>query len=236
MDCGWAAYLTLYSAESNLQSDGTPKINLNGSDLQKLHDDLARPSTPPWPISSSPTGCTAIGGTIPAGGPDLTQKGLQPVHPVLDLVGARSTGRAREARGTPSGLRLAGSPGPAALSFPQRPGVDEHLPAQAPGQNHDNVRHGNPRADQHQPVPQTVLQCIPNLTSDAVQQILSLRTPDPTQADPGRKYGTWLLSEGIVSLATMKQLMPLVTGDGSVYRAQVVGYYEDGRPPPGSKP
>ena len=42
MNCGWAAYLTLYSAESNLQSDGTPKINLNQDDLQKLHDALAQ--------------------------------------------------------------------------------------------------------------------------------------------------------------------------------------------------
>ena len=40
MDHGWAAYLTLWSAESNLKSDGTAKINLNGSDLQKLYNDL----------------------------------------------------------------------------------------------------------------------------------------------------------------------------------------------------
>ena len=40
MDHGWAAYLTLYSAESNLKPDGTAKINLNGNDLQKLYDDL----------------------------------------------------------------------------------------------------------------------------------------------------------------------------------------------------
>ncbi len=42
MDHGWAAYLTLWSAELNATkpSDGTPKVNLNGSDLQQLHDDL----------------------------------------------------------------------------------------------------------------------------------------------------------------------------------------------------
>jgi len=40
MDHGWAAYFTLYSAESTLKPDGTKKINLNGSDLKKLYDDL----------------------------------------------------------------------------------------------------------------------------------------------------------------------------------------------------
>ncbi len=38
---GWAAYLTVHSKESNLQPDGTPKIDINGSDMQQLHDDLA---------------------------------------------------------------------------------------------------------------------------------------------------------------------------------------------------
>ena len=40
MDHGWAAYFTLYSAESTSKSDGTAKINLNGNDLQKLYNDL----------------------------------------------------------------------------------------------------------------------------------------------------------------------------------------------------
>ena len=40
MDHGWAAYFTLYSAESTLKSDGTQKINLNGNDLQQLYSDL----------------------------------------------------------------------------------------------------------------------------------------------------------------------------------------------------
>ncbi|HEX5471744.1 MAG TPA: hypothetical protein VFW73_07640, partial [Lacipirellulaceae bacterium] len=40
---------------------------------------------------------------------------------------------------------------------------------------------------------------------------------------PEQKYETWLLTDGLVDLSTMKKLMPLVTGGGSVYRAQVVG-------------
>ena len=40
MNQGWSPYLTLYSKEKNLQSNGQPKINLNGSDLQQLSTDL----------------------------------------------------------------------------------------------------------------------------------------------------------------------------------------------------
>jgi type II secretory pathway component PulK len=37
---GWAAYLTLDSAEANLRPDGTPKIDVNMEDLQALHKQL----------------------------------------------------------------------------------------------------------------------------------------------------------------------------------------------------
>ncbi|MFN0050671.1 MAG: hypothetical protein ACKV0T_00680 [Planctomycetales bacterium] len=37
---GWSAYLTLYSRESNLQPDGTPKINVNMNALGDLYDQI----------------------------------------------------------------------------------------------------------------------------------------------------------------------------------------------------
>src|SRR5207302_928961 len=40
MDRGWAAYLTIYGKEANVQPDGTMKININSDDLQTLSDDL----------------------------------------------------------------------------------------------------------------------------------------------------------------------------------------------------
>jgi hypothetical protein len=38
LDAGWAAYLTVYSRESNLRSDGSAKIDLNQSLLTELYD------------------------------------------------------------------------------------------------------------------------------------------------------------------------------------------------------
>src|SRR5262245_16207105 len=37
---GWAAYLTVYSRERNVDNDGNPRINLNGNDLATLKTDL----------------------------------------------------------------------------------------------------------------------------------------------------------------------------------------------------
>ncbi len=56
-----------------------------------------------------------------------------------------------------------------------------------------------------------------------VDQIIAHRDVTMGTQRPEQKYETWLLTDGIVDLKTMKQLMPLVTGGGSVYRAQVVG-------------
>jgi len=39
-DPGWAAYLTVYSREQNVDNDGNPRINLNGNDLEQLQNDL----------------------------------------------------------------------------------------------------------------------------------------------------------------------------------------------------
>ncbi len=41
LDAGWSAWLTVHSRESNLKSDGTPKVNLNADDLLQLHQDIA---------------------------------------------------------------------------------------------------------------------------------------------------------------------------------------------------
>lgn len=40
LDLGWSAYLTVHSRETNLRSDGTPKLNLNQSSLVDLFDAL----------------------------------------------------------------------------------------------------------------------------------------------------------------------------------------------------
>ncbi|MHC4406315.1 MAG: type II secretion system minor pseudopilin, partial [Planctomycetota bacterium] len=40
MDRGWAAYLTIYSLETNLRSDGSPKIDINQDDDEQLRTEM----------------------------------------------------------------------------------------------------------------------------------------------------------------------------------------------------
>ena len=39
-ELGWAVYLTIYSKEKNVQADGSPKININGTDMATSQPDL----------------------------------------------------------------------------------------------------------------------------------------------------------------------------------------------------
>jgi hypothetical protein len=49
--------------------------------------------------------------------------------------------------------------------------------------------------------------------------------------DTSHRSATWLVTEGgILTLDQMKKIEPVVNGGGTVYRAQVVGYYDQGGP------
>jgi hypothetical protein len=71
--------------------------------------------------------------------------------------------------------------------------------------------------------PRALLSGVPGFTPEMVDQIISHRDVTMGTQRPDQKYETWLLTDDVVDLKTMKTLMPLVTGGGSVYRAQVVG-------------
>ncbi len=72
--------------------------------------------------------------------------------------------------------------------------------------------------------PAELLRGIPLLDAETADAILEARA-EPSQSE-NRRYETWPLVEGLLSVTQMRSLMPLVTAGGDVYRAQVVGYYE----------
>ena len=57
-----------------------------------------------------------------------------------------------------------------------------------------------------------------------------LEDPVEAETNPIRQYEAWPLMEGVVTLEEMKELMPFVCAGGDVYRAQVIGYYDEGGP------
>jgi hypothetical protein len=73
--------------------------------------------------------------------------------------------------------------------------------------------------------PAELLYGIPMLAEETVQAILENR--EQASDDVNRQYETWPLVEGILTLDQMRLLLPLLTGGGDVYRAQIVGYFEN---------
>ena len=72
--------------------------------------------------------------------------------------------------------------------------------------------------------PAELLYGIPLLDEEQIQLILESRSTDTENEN--HFYETWLMAEGIVTLDQMRNLVPLLTGGGDVYRAQIVGYFE----------
>jgi hypothetical protein len=78
--------------------------------------------------------------------------------------------------------------------------------------------------------PRVILMGIPGIDPGLVDRILSTRDFEPGVDDPDRRHETWILTEGLATLGEMKDLMPYVSAKGSVYRAQVVGYFDEPGP------
>jgi hypothetical protein len=72
--------------------------------------------------------------------------------------------------------------------------------------------------------PKEILAGLPGMTDEIIEKLIESRA---SQSDTeNRKYETWPMVEGILTLDQMKSIAPLVTGGGDVMRVQSVGYFE----------
>jgi hypothetical protein len=241
MNCGWAAYLTLTSGEVHLRSDGEEKIDLNQSDLQTLYDELTAVLEQDWvnyiiayrqngPADSSNTASGGRGGggggaaaSVPkdqlTGSLDLTAQAKQEISSVLDLIGGTAT--ATTTGDTKSEvLNSPFSDDPSSMSSYLPELMDAVYAGDFEGRININQ------------APKTVLACIPGMTADLVDQILARRQQNPidAQSDPTLACEAWPLLDGMVTLDEMKKMQPYVTAGGSIYQAQIVGYFDQGGP------
>jgi len=234
---GWSAYLTLYSQEKNVRADGTPRINLNGSDLEKLYDELIAVFPKEWATfivayhqngpyrerNESTPGAT--------GDLDLTQPAKFKIAQVLDLVGKRVQvqfvgGDIDPARKEGEGEDRIVLDSP----FPNDPiGFGLYLPKLMENVTINSAKSIPGRVNINQ-APRAILMGIPGMTEEIVDNIVSNRSPEPSDDNPGRRHETWILQEAIVTLDEMKALMPYVSAGGSVFRGQIVGYFDQQGP------
>ena len=68
------------------------------------------------------------------------------------------------------------------------------------------------------------------MTDEIIEEILKFREfelDDPYGIDENKKYETWIMVQGIVSVPTMRDVMlPFICTGGDVYRAEIVGYFD----------
>lgn len=226
MTQGWAAYLTVYSHESNLRPDGQPKINVNAVDLQQLYQAISAVlgNEAATFVIGYRQGKTVSGSqtTVGASGktPDFTKPGNTLLASPLDLVGCKVQASFQGDQ-TPSVINSPYDPTPQVM-LSYIPMLLEYLTivpsATVPGRI--NINHA----------PLTVLMTIPGMDANTASMILSAQQAASNMLGSNRNYPTWLYTEGLVTLDTMKRLMPYITCGGRVYRAQVVGYFESGGP------
>jgi len=230
MNRGWAAYLTLYSLEMNLNPDGKEKIDLNQDDLEKLHNALKEVVDEEWATFivafrqngpyESEEGKEEEGESDAEGELDFSKKGSHEFSDVLELIGPNVKVKFKD---QPKETLLA-------TPFPEESGeMDSYLPKLMDhvAVNAAPLIPGRININQ---APRAVLMGIPGIDENTVEAILAQREPNPTEANANRCHETWILTEGIITLEEMRALLPFVTGGGCVYRAQVVGYFDRGGP------
>ncbi|BBO32394.1 type II secretion system protein GspK [Lacipirellula parvula] len=73
-----------------------------------------------------------------------------------------------------------------------------------------------------------VLQSIPSLPAAAVGKIISRREAEPDPAVSEQRHALWLLIDGVVTLAEMRQIERYVTTGGDAFSGQAVGFFDAG--------
>lgn len=223
-DVPWAEMLTLYSVERNRTRQGEPRIHLNQPDLQALHRELVTAFDPdlatfvvlyrqfgPSPASGSTTDVKSVK-------LDFARPPVYPFPSPISLLQAKVTVPA--AMGAPL---LVASPVPL-----EREPLDAFLENYLDKVTTTNASIFRGRININLATAD-VLGAIPGFDQALADQIIAARTSSSKQKNSRREHPCWPLTEGLVSLEKMKQIYPLITTGGDVYRTQIVAFSEASR-------
>lgn len=231
MHLGWANYITLFSKESNLNGEGLTRININGPDLDQLQDDLKSAFNDEWtnfiihyrisgPASNAPDPAEDTIVSAAEAPPELTgaETGGFTFSSVVDLVETY--------------VETVNEDG--STVFLQSPITIQSLGiAMTTAMRSLTVYEGAsiPGRINIMQAPRRTLEGIPGMDSELIDSIIQVREfelDDPDFLDINRNYETWLLTELLVDVPTMRALMPFICVGGDVYQAEVIGYFGDG--------
>jgi len=242
---GWANYVTLFSKETNLSGDGLVRVNINGTDLDLLHDDLKASFDDEWtnfilqyrihgPSANTPTSSDDVADDA-AEGEGETGDRIESADAIpFELTGSEVGGFtfASVVDLVEAYVEVEDENGE--IVFLRSPINVETLGlAMTTGMRSLTVYEGEsiPGRINIMQAPRRTLEGIPGMDSDLIDRIIQVREfelDDPGFLDINRNYETWLLTEFLVDIPTMKTLMPFICVGGDVYQAEVVGYFGDG--------
>jgi len=254
-DLGWAAYLTVYGREQNVDSLGKPRVYINDSNTQRLYDSMTQipgmsPELAGYIILYRRYGPAQIQGLPPIAGlgsiPDLTGALQGSVVNAEDIkadqlgLSTRSRGRRRIA----SMFELVGS-------FVQLPGGDMRSPPRyvaSPLNSSDVIQQYLPillekmttSKDTDLPArvnvltaPRQVLMALPGIQEKDVEGIMQARPSVLAQgatSDAIFSAATQIFLDANLSLDTLRAIERYITVRTQMYRIQVVGHFDSGGP------
>ena len=236
MRLGWLNYMTLYSKESNLNNEKLVRININEPDLEKLYNDLRSVFNESWSLfiimarvnglmteADLPDDASPVN-TVPFLDLDFeTLEATSTFNQILDLAGTYTTLTNNDGEEVILSSPIGTSP----MLDPQT--VLNVINAMSSVTTYEGD--AIPGRINIMQAPRRILEGIPGLTADVIDQIILRREfelDDPELSDLGRNYETWLWTEGLIDLDTMRSILPFVCVGGDVYKAEVVGFFDDG--------
>jgi type II secretory pathway component PulK len=230
---GWAAYLTVYSRELNLDSTGNQRIYINDGDLTTLLTNLQNAVGNDMAIyilayrlyGGSAAG--AGGGSAPTSnfsanaiGNLTSSRNARPISSIYQLINTTVSIPAT----TPNGRATTyGCP----LNNPSN--VSQLLP-QLLDKCTTNKNLVLPGRINVNTASQTVLSGLPGLAATDVQNIIQSRPApaDLVSGDPTFQSTAWLLTQANLKPTQLQALDPYITARSRVFRVQSLGYFDKG--------
>lgn len=220
-DQPWVRLVTVCSGERNENLHGEPRVLVNDNQLDLLHQRLVERLPVAWAnfivlfrqfgpsltgdISTSAKQKTAGDLTI-----DFSQPAQYRIESPLDLLDVRVA-----VPGGHDSLAIASpfSSEPQMMQS-QLPELVDQITVTAETRLEGRININRACRE--------VLLAIPGVDDSLAERILAARTMGDN-ATFGRHHGIWLLTEGIVDVPRMRELLPNITAGGDVYRAEFWG-------------
>lgn len=255
LDPGLSAYLTVYSAESNLRADGGARINVNQPLLTSLYDELQeqygdeiatfivafRMSGAVEPVSDGGQATTGDQSTDEAikGVAEDVAKGLfksggdtSVTRGGMDLSAGGKVNFVSLYELIDAQVEATVNQKPAVLSSPwSSDNLQSDWAMVADGLTLSDATSIDGRININQ-ARREVLLGIPGITEEMVDAIVSQTqvASSGVVVDDRKSTTAWLLTDGIMDLPTLVAMDKFMTARGAVQRVQSVGFFDSGGP------